>query len=231
MTSACLLSGTVAALIPAAGSGTRLGLGPKAFVEVRGKSLLQRSVEALRPLVDEVVVALPEGLALPPGVEARAVVGGDSRQESVERLLRATSADYVLIHDAARPFLPENVVLDLLEAVHESGAATVALPVADTLVRANTGGDWGNLRPREGLWAVQTPQAFQRELILQAHAHAVADGFAATDDAGLVARLFKLNGSGQVRLVPGDARLFKVTTPGDLALAEALAAVWDGEQQ
>ena len=224
VTSACFLSGTVAALIPAAGSGSRLGLGPKAFVEVRGRSLLQRSVEALRPLVDEVVVALPDGMVLPSGLDVRAIVGGDTRQDSVERLLRATSADYVLVHDAARPFLPENVVLDLLEAVHETGAATVALPVADTLVRANAGSDWGDLTPREGLWAVQTPQAFRRELILNAHAQAVADGFAATDDAGLIARL-----GGRVRLVPGDARLFKVTTPGDLALAEALGAVWDGE--
>ena len=149
MTSACFLFGTVAALIPAAGSGTRLGLGPKAFVEVRGKSLLGRSVEALRPLVDEVVVALPDGLALPPGVEARAIVGGVTRQDSVERLLRATSAEYVLIHDAARPFVPENVVLDLLEAVHETGAATVALPLADTLVREGRKGDWGDLTPRE----------------------------------------------------------------------------------
>lgn len=224
MTSACLLSGTVAALIPAAGSGTRLGLGPKAFVQVRGKSLLQRSVEALRPLVDEVVVALPGGLDLPDGVEARSIVGGETRQESVERLLQAVSADYVLVHDAARPFLPESVVLDLLEAVHETGAATVALPVADTLVREGAKGDWGDLTPRAGLWAVQTPQAFRRELILKAHAQAVQDGFAATDDAGLVARLGE-----RVRLVPGDARLFKVTTPGDLALAEALAAVWEGK--
>lgn len=226
MTSACLLCGSTAALIPAAGSGTRLGLGPKALVEVRGKSLLRRSVEALRPLVDEVVVALPVGLRLPAGLEARAIVGGSTRQESVERLLRATRAEYVLIHDAARPFLPENVVLNLLEAVRETGAATVALPVADTLVRAKAGGDWGDLTPREGLWAVQTPQAFRRELILAAHAQASTDGFAATDDAGLVARLGE-----RVRLSAGDARLFKVTTPGDLALAEALAAVWDEEKR
>lgn len=220
MTSACLLSGTTAALIPAAGSGTRLGLGPKAFVEVRGKSLLQRSVEALRPLVNDVVVALPDGLDLPPGLNVRAIIGGETRQDSVERLLRATTADYVLIHDAARPFLPENVVLSLLEAVHETGAATVALPVADTLVRGEHT-DWAEAVPREGLWAVQTPQGFSRELLLRAHAQARADAFAATDDAGLVARLGQ-----RVRMVPGDARLFKVTTPGDLALAEALAAVW-----
>lgn len=209
--------GTTAALIPAAGSGTRLGLGPKAFVQVGGISLLARSVAALAPYVDEVIVALPAGLSLPPGLPARAIVGGETRQESVRRLLEATVADAVLIHDAARPFLPEGVVLALLDAIAETGAATVALPVADTLVRA---GDqhWGELVPREGLWAVQTPQGFDRATLLRAHEQAERDGFTATDDAGLLARL-----GVRVRLVPGDARLFKVTTPGDLALAEALA--------
>lgn len=221
MTGACLLAGRTAALIPAAGSGTRLGRGPKAFVEVAGVSLLARSVTALAPLVDEVLVALPAGMALPPGLPARAVVGGATRQESVARLLAATDADVVLVHDAARPFLPGSVVGALLEGVAETGAATAALPVADTLVRGE-GGLWAGGVPREGLWAVQTPQAFRRELLRRAHADARAQGVAATDDAGLVARLDL-----PVRLVPGDARLFKVTAPGDLALAEALARVWD----
>lgn len=221
---ACLLSGTTAALIPAAGSGTRLGLGHKAFVEVGGVSLLARSVAALAPHVDEVLVALPDGMQLPPGIHARAIVGGDTRQDSVRRLLRATVADTVLIHDAARPFLPADIALALLEAVAETGAATVALPVADTLVQAGAGEMWGASVAREGLWAVQTPQGFHRDLLLQAHAQAAADGYAATDDAGLIARQ-----GGAVRLVRGDARLFKVTTPGDLALAQALAPVWDAQ--
>lgn len=221
MTGACLLAGRTAALIPAAGSGTRLGLGPKAFVEVAGRSLLARSVAALAPLVDEVLVALPEGLELPEDLPARAIVGGPTRQESVHRLLRATSAEIVLVHDAARPFLPTNVVQALLEAIPETGAATAALPVADTLVRGE-GGRWGGVVPREGLWAVQTPQGFRRDLLLRAHEAAHEEGFGATDDAGLVNRL-----GVPVTLVPGDARLFKVTAPGDLALAHAVAAVWD----
>ena len=217
----------VAALIPAAGSGTRLGLGPKAFVEVAGASLLARSVAALAPHVDEVVVALPEGWTLPAAVPARAIVGGQTRQDSVRLLLEATGAEVVLVHDAARPFLPAEVVRAVLAAAREVGAATAALPVADTLVRAvpaqsDVGQTWGDLTPREGLWAVQTPQGFRRGVLRDAHARAQADAHAATDDAGLVARL-----GAQVALVPGDARLFKVTTPGDLALATALAAVWD----
>ncbi|MEW6420833.1 MAG: 2-C-methyl-D-erythritol 4-phosphate cytidylyltransferase [Deinococcota bacterium] len=224
MTGVCLLAGRTAALIPAAGSGTRLGRGPKAFVEVAGQSLLARSVAALVPLVDEVLVALPEGFSLPQGVPARAILGGETRQESVWRLLHATVADVVLVHDAARPFLPGEVVAALLEAVSETGAATAALPVADTLVRGERD-RWADLVPRENLWAVQTPQSFRRELLLRAHAAARAEGVSATDDAGLIARLGL-----PVRLVPGDARLFKVTTPGDLALAQAVAAVWDAKE-
>lgn len=214
----------VAALIPAAGSGTRLGLGPKAFVEVAGLSLLARSVAALAPHVDEVVVALPEGWTLPAAVPARAIVGGQTRQDSVRLLLEATGAEAVLVHDAARPFLPAEVVRAVLAAAWEVGAATAALPVADTLVQAAPGQTWGDLTPREGLWAVQTPQGFRRRVLREAHACAQADAHAATDDAGLVARL-----GGRVALVPGDARLFKVTAPGDLALATALAAVWDAK--
>nr|WP_246580577.1 2-C-methyl-D-erythritol 4-phosphate cytidylyltransferase [Deinococcus aestuarii] len=216
-----MLAGRTAALIPAAGSGTRLGLGPKAFVEVAGVSLLARSVAALAPLVDEVLVALPEGTEMPEDVPARAITGGATRQESVRGLLRATSAEVVLVHDAARPFLPTKVTHALLEAIPETGAATVARPVADTLVRGGAG-RWGGLVPREGLWAVQTPQGFRRELLLRAHEAARAQGFTATDDAGLVVWQ-----GGSVTLVPGDARLFKVTTPGDLALAHAVASLWD----
>lgn len=214
--------GSVAALIPAAGSGTRLGRGPKAFVEVAGVSLLARSVACLAPHVGEVVVALPEGMRLPEGITARFIPGGTTRQESVRRLLEATDAEVVLVHDAARPFLSARVVREVAAAAREVGAATAALPVADTLVQAGEGGSWGEYVPREGLWAVQTPQGFRRETLIHAHARAAAEGFAATDDAGLITRL-----GGRVALVPGDARLFKVTTPGDLALAHAVAAVWD----
>ncbi|PYE51092.1 2-C-methyl-D-erythritol 4-phosphate cytidylyltransferase [Deinococcus yavapaiensis] len=212
---------SVAALVPAAGSGTRLGKGPKAFVTVGGKTLLARAVEALRGHVDEVVVATPDGSDAPRG--ARVIRGGGTRQETVERLLRATNADFVLIHDAARPFLPSRVVHDVLAGARVQGAATVALPVADTLVRGADNA-WGELVSRAGLWAVQTPQAFRRTLILEAHEAARREDFEATDDASLVARLDR-----PVRLVEGDARLFKVTTPSDLALAEALAVAWDAE--
>ena len=220
----------VAALIPAAGSGTRLGQGPKAFVQVGGRSLLERSVAALAGHVDEVLVALPAAMELPTGVQARAIVGGRTRQESVLRLLEATDADLVLIHDAARPFLSADIVRAVLAAVQNIGAATVAQSVADTLVRADPlqvdGTLWNERVERAGLWAVQTPQGSRRDWLLTAHLRAEAEGYGATDDAGL------LHWAGhQVRLVPGEASLFKVTTPGDLLLAGALAAVWDARGQ
>lgn len=216
---------SVAALIPAAGSGTRLGHGPKAFVEVGGQSLLARAVKALHGFVDEVVVALPTGMALPVGVRATSIIGGPTRQASVLALLHATGAETVLIHDAARPFVPARVIQEVLAAARELGAATAALPCPDTLVRGEAG-RWAGPVPREEVWAVQTPQGFRRDLLLEAHERALAEGWAATDDAGLVARL-----GAEVRLVPGDARLFKVTTAGDLALAWALASPWDQAQR
>jgi 2-C-methyl-D-erythritol 4-phosphate cytidylyltransferase len=205
----------VSALIPAAGSGERLGMGPKALLELNGISLLERSIAAFQGIASEIIVALPVDvtLELPDGV--RRVSGGATRQESVYNLLEAATGTTVLIHDAARPFLPRDVIQRVLSATLETGAATAALPASDTLI-LESGGDWGSVLERERIRAVQTPQGFNRTLLLEAHSKARLEGIAATDDAGLVARLGL-----------GDERLFKVTRPGDWALAEAFASVWD----
>nr|WP_246351400.1 2-C-methyl-D-erythritol 4-phosphate cytidylyltransferase [Deinobacterium chartae] len=207
-------------MIPAAGSGERLGRGPKAAVAVGGLSLLQRAIKTLAPFVDEVIVALPAGLELD-AEGARRIGGGATRQQSVLRLLEASTAEHVLIHDAARPFVPAEVIVRVKAAVLETGAASAALPCADTLVREDAG-TYGETVERAGTWAVQTPQGFRRSDLLAAHHAALAAGYQATDDAGLLRRC-----GGQVALVMGDPRTFKVTTPGDLALAEALAARWE----
>ncbi len=208
----------VAALVPAAGSGDRLGKGPKAFVEVAGRTLLTWAVEALRPFVAEVVVAVaPEQVETArravPG--ARVVSGGPTRQATVALLLAATECRWVLVHDAARPFLDADTLRRVLAALPSARALSVAMPVADSLVHA---GD-GHTVDRAPLWAVQTPQAFERRLLLDAHAAARAQGAAATDDAALVRRL-----GVAVALVNGGPHLMKVTTPGDLRLAEAYAS-------
>lgn len=211
----------ISALIPAAGSGERLGMGAKALLELHGKTLLERSIAAFLGIADEIIVALPEANLALPLKNARAVAGGSSRQESVLNLLGAAKGDVVLIHDAARPFLPTEVIQRVLAGVAECGAATAALPVADTLVLEHQG-FWGSLTDRSQMRAVQTPQGFRRDLLLEAHARAKAQGIQATDDAGLIARLGL-----PVALALGDERLFKVTRAGDWALALAFAPVWD----
>ncbi|CAN5894041.1 2-C-methyl-D-erythritol 4-phosphate cytidylyltransferase [soil metagenome] len=210
----------VAALVPAAGQGSRLGRGPKAFLPFGGTSLLDFTLQAFDGLVDECVVAVSADMV--GAVEshltrpAKVVLGGRTRQETVENLLQATHADIVLIHDAARPFLARSLVAEVVEVVCSSGAACVVAPVADTLVTLG-----GEPVDRDALRAVQTPQGFRRELISAAHARARGDGFQATDDAALVRR------SGHaVSLVAGNAWLFKITTPTDYDMARALVEAW-----
>lgn len=211
----------IAALIPAAGAGERLGKGPKALLPLGERTMLEHSLTAFEPLVDEIVIAVSAAMLaqLPAQVaeRCRVIDGGASRQDTVHRLLQATAAEVVLIHDAARPFVPQGVVRAVLTAATRSGAATAARAVADTLidVRAGTQPD------RDALRAIQTPQGFWRELIVRAHACALRDGYQATDDAALVRRL-----GHPVELVEGSAWLMKVTTQADYDIAQALAAVW-----
>lgn len=219
------MADAVAALVPAAGAGARLGLGPKAFVRVGGRSLLAWAVAVLAPCVDEVIVAAPadaldeaQGIAVAAAgaTPVRVVAGGATRQATVERLARATGATFVLVHDAARPFLDPETVRACVASTRAHGACSVGRPVADTLVRTRDGAPVD----RSVLTAVQTPQGFRRSLLLRAHAAAAERGAEeATDDAGLVRRL-----GADVAWVEGGAHLFKVTGPDDLALAEAWAA-------
>jgi 2-C-methyl-D-erythritol 4-phosphate cytidylyltransferase len=214
----------VAALVPAAGSGERLGRGPKAFVDLAGRPLVAWAVAALLPCVDEVVVAVPAVdldraraliATLAGAARARVVSGGATRQATVAALLVGVEADVVVVHDAARPFLDAATILAAVRGAREHGACSVGQSVADSLVRI----DDGVPVDRAALRAVQTPQAFRRDLLARAHAAAARDGVVATDDAGLVRRL-----GIPVAWVPGGAHLFKVTTAADLDLAEAVVA-------
>lgn len=214
----------VAALLPAAGSGERLGLGPKAFLPLGSLTILGQAVRSLAGMVTEIVVAVPASLlaeaeALLP--DCQVIAGGHNRQETVARLAAHTDAPLVLIHDAARPFLPRSVTQAVLAATRRDGAASPVLPVADTLVSTA-----GESVPRETLRAVQTPQGFQRDLLLAAQQAAVTSGRQATDEATLVRQLGR-----QVTLVPGSAWLFKITTPEDLELARAVEPVWTARQK
>jgi 2-C-methyl-D-erythritol 4-phosphate cytidylyltransferase/2-C-methyl-D-erythritol 2,4-cyclodiphosphate synthase len=220
--------GRTVALLVAAGSGTRAGGAvPKQYLPVAGKALLAHALDRLRhPAIDEVRVVIGPGQeqlyrqAISDRVLPAPIIGGATRRESVrnglEELARSGGADTVLIHDAARPFLPEEVVFRLLAALEAHGGAAPGIPVSDTLVRFD--GRIGETIDRDNLHRVQTPQAFQFDAVLAAHRQWPGDR-EATDDLQMVR-----DTGGAVVIVPGDARLEKITIPGDFARAERMLA-------
>jgi 2-C-methyl-D-erythritol 4-phosphate cytidylyltransferase len=217
------------AVVVAAGRGDRLGLDrPKAFAKLNERPLLAESLERLEASewVDAIVVVAPEEWEEPSillaeeigaGKVTACVPGGATRTESVRAGLVevAPEALVALVHDAARPLLPPEVVERVLAPLAEGwDGAVPALPMSDTLKRANDDGTVAETVDRSGLYAVQTPQAFLAPVLREALGE---NGGEATDCAGLVERR-----GGRVRLVPGDRRLLKVTTAEDLAFVESL---------
>jgi 2-C-methyl-D-erythritol 4-phosphate cytidylyltransferase len=217
------VEGLCAAILVAAGSGARLGAAvPKAFVEVRGRTLLAHAVAAMaaHPAIGELVVVAPASHLAEAERESgvRVVAGGASRQDSVAAGLAAVSSDvdYVLVHDVARPFVPPRVVDAVLDALRDGAAAVVpVVPIADTVRRVEPDGTLAGVIDRATLVAVQTPQGFRRPLLVAAHERASG---VATDDAALVEALGE-----QVVAVPGAPEGFKITTPADLLRAESVA--------
>ena len=210
--------GRVVALIVAAGSGSRAGGGmPKQYRTLAGKALLAYAIDHLaHPRIDgiQVVIGAGQETAYAGAVGGRAlpppVIGGATRRESVENGLAALGeADIVLVHDAARPFLPGAVIDRLLDALEVHDGAIPALPVVDTLTTRE-----GMPVDREAIVRVQTPQAFRLDAIRAAHA--AWTGGEPTDDAQ-VARAAGLD----VVLVEGDPALEKLTWESDFARAEA----------
>jgi len=215
------------ALLVAAGRGERLGAaGPKAFVMLAGRPMLEWSLDALRsvPAVERIVVALPEGAQAPAGTIG--VPGGAERSHSVRAALAAAGDgpddEAIVVHDAARPLLTPEIVQASLDALDATGADAVvaAAPVVDTIkrVRADAPGlHVETTLERSALWAVQTPQVFRRAALARALAQPDAVLAAATDDAGIVERT-----GGRVHLVESPRENLKVTTPVDLRLAALL---------
>lgn len=208
------------ALVVAAGRGERLGsTGPKAFVMCGGRPLVEWSIDALRavPEIAHVVVALPPGVEAPAGTSG--VPGGEQRSHSVRAALHHTLAgDPVLVHDAARPLLTPEIVRACLEGLGDADGAIAATPVSDT-IKEGEGGRVVRTLDRSGLWAIQTPQVFRRDVLERALAQPDDVLAAATDDASLVEAM-----GGTVRLVESSRENLKVTTPSDLRIAEALLA-------
>ncbi|GIW07040.1 MAG: 2-C-methyl-D-erythritol 4-phosphate cytidylyltransferase [Dehalococcoidia bacterium] len=210
------------AVIVGAGSGSRFG-GDKIFADLAGAPLLAHTVAAFEasPVIDGIVLVLRsetatrgEALAAERGwKKLRAVtVGGARRQDSVLAGVRRAEADWVLIHDAARPLVTPEIIERGLEAARETGAAIAALPVRDTIKRVENDRIIATV-DRARLWAAQTPQVFRTELIELA----LESDRDVTDDAAAVEAL-----GVPVRVFLGSERNLKVTTAADLALAEAI---------
>ena len=220
------------ALIPAAGSGTRMGAGtPKQYAPLAGKPLLQHAVQVLcaHPRIEQVFVVLSPGderfgacdwSACGDRVSAL-FCGGETRAASVfNGLLAANDAidgsDWVLVHDAARPCLRTGDVDRLIAEVGDSEVGgLLGVPVADTLKRANADREAVHTEAREHLWRAQTPQMFRYRVLIEALRR--ADIAAVTDESSAVEQT-----GARPKLVPGSVTNLKVTYPEDLALAELI---------
>jgi 2-C-methyl-D-erythritol 4-phosphate cytidylyltransferase len=225
-----LAGARVAALIPAAGSGQRMGgTVPKPYQVLQGREILARTLDVFEACaaIDEVwlVVAADlhdfcrQRIVEPYGFRKvrDLVAGGAARQESVWRGLQRVSdaTDLVVVHDGVRPFVTASLLQRTLDSAVQHGAAIAAVPLHDTLKRVSAAGQVEATIPRERLWRTQTPQAFRRTLLLQAFEHAWQAGLQATDEAALVEAL-----GHPVHVVPGIEQNVKITTPDDLDTCE-----------
>ncbi|HET6568217.1 MAG TPA: 2-C-methyl-D-erythritol 4-phosphate cytidylyltransferase [Rhodothermales bacterium] len=226
----------VGVLIPAAGSGARMGGERKQFRSLGGEPLLVRTLMAFErhPQVRHIVVAVPSDcdksfrdVLQGAGISkvSAVVPGGSTRQDSVLRALRAlpASADVVLVHDAVRPFVRTEYISAVIAAVETFGAAALAVPVADTL-RKGKDGSFGQTVPRDGLFRMQTPQGFRRTLLEEAYRVAARSHTRTTDDVALV-----MASDFPVHIVEGGPENVKITTPQDWNMAEALWPVWEAQ--
>ena len=228
-------AGEVVAVVLAAGQGTRVGGGMnKVFLPLRGRPIVVHALEPFQasPTVDWVVLVVAaadlaycrrEILGRFPMPKIReVVVGGSTRAESEYKALQALRpaieagrVGLILVHDAARPLVRPELVEAVVRGARESGACIPALPSGDVILRVASAGRVAEVYPRESVWVTQTPQAFEAGLLLGSYERARQAGFAGTDTASAV----EWAGHG-VRVVAGDERNLKVTTPDDLRCAE-----------
>ena len=215
------------AVIVAAGTASRMGGIDKVMAELEGEPMILRTVRTFQTCeaIREIVIVTREDLILPitglcAGMDkVKAVVlGGSSRQESVERGLSALSGKVklVAVQDGARPLITHAVIDRTVRAAHSYGAAAPAIPVKDT-IKVVTGGVVKETPDRKTLQAVQTPQVFDLAMLKGALKKAKEDGAEVTDDCSAVERLGM-----SVKIVEGDERNIKVTTPMDLKIAKLL---------
>jgi 2-C-methyl-D-erythritol 4-phosphate cytidylyltransferase len=230
--------GRVVAVIPAGGSGTRMGADvPKQFLPLGGVPMLLHSLRAFdrAPSVDTVILVVQRDerrRALTDVIERygvkkvqKVIAGGETRQQSVYNGLKETDPDVeiVVVHDAVRPFVTDDLIEQSIEAARKGSGAIVAVPMKDTPKQAGLDRQIQRTLDRNSLWMAQTPQTFRRDVLLEAYEKAAIEHLQATDDAALVERL-----GHKVGIVAGTWENIKITTPEDLIIAEAILASRQG---
>ncbi|MBM3240420.1 2-C-methyl-D-erythritol 4-phosphate cytidylyltransferase [Candidatus Poribacteria bacterium] len=222
----------ISAIIPAAGSGARMGSDiKKPYLKIGSKPILAHTLQVFEKsfLMDDIFVVVSaedikhckDEVINPYNFHkvADVLAGGKTRQASVFNGLQRTSddTDIIIVHDGVRPFITEKIIEASVESAYQWGAAVVAVPVKDTIKVADNDNFVSSTPDRSQLWAIQTPQVFRREILIKAHLYAQEQNIDATDDAALVEKL-----GYKVKLVMGSYRNIKITTPEDLVIAEAL---------
>ncbi len=220
------------AIIPAGGAGRRMGGGvPKQYLLLAGVPVIVRTLQAFQsaPTIDDIYLVVPEGdipdvrqeIVAINGLSkvSMVIAGGVERQNSVRNALLHVCDDHeiILVHDGVRPFISADLIRNVVTAAVEFGAATVGVPVKDTMKEVRADGTIVKTISREGMWLTQTPQAFQRPIILAGYEKAVQEGFFGTDDASVVERM-----GVPVRMILGASDNIKLTTPEDLVRGEAI---------
>ena len=223
----------IAAIVPSAGTGERIKhRHKKPYIKLLGQPILAYALKVLDSVsaVNQIIVPVYPGeenfckkevvSKLPLTTEVKIVAGGETRQESVRKALEFLPdiCDIVLIHDGARPLISRSMIEDSIEITKKRSATTMGVPVKDTITMVS-GDDQAitETLPRDSLYSIQTPQTFERDLIVNAHHIALHDGFKGTDDASLVRRL-----GIQVVVITGSYTNIKITTEEDLLFAEAI---------
>ncbi|MBE9537185.1 MAG: 2-C-methyl-D-erythritol 4-phosphate cytidylyltransferase [Proteobacteria bacterium] len=220
----------VSAIIPAAGSGKRMGGNTsKQYLQIGGRPIIVETLSVFQKagIINDIILVAPaaELAASKEIIEAArlskviaVIEGGAERQDSIRNglALLKNDTDLVIVHDGVRPFITEEMIESSVAAAKEAGAAIVAVPVKDTVKRAE-GLSVIETVPRDELWLAQTPQAFRCDIIKKAYSEAGKNSFIGTDDASLVEAMGK-----RVKIVPGSYENIKITTAEDLIFAEAI---------
>ncbi|MGD7055020.1 2-C-methyl-D-erythritol 4-phosphate cytidylyltransferase [Sutcliffiella horikoshii] len=216
-------------IVLAAGQGKRMKAGKnKQFIELEGKPVIIHTLYVFEadPWCSEIKLVINEKEKdifkellhqYPVQKIKEMVIGGEERQDSVYNgLTSLQSAEIVLVHDGARPFISQEVIHNLVEKASKEGAAIVGVPVKDTIKRVSKAGVVEQTVERSSLWSIQTPQAFRYPILKEAHDKAKTENYLGTDEASLVERIHV-----PVHIVQGEYENFKLTTPEDLILAKA----------